>query len=229
MRSGSTIAYSLLLLAALGRAEQARRFEDPADRASYSLGHQIGSDLRREGREVDVEALRRGIREGLAGKAPALPQEEMDALVVGLKKSILATRGKRRQEIGAERRAAGSAFLAANAKKDGVTVLGSGLQYRVIETGTGTAPAAGDRVRVHYRSTLIDGTVFHDSRARGGAPETLRVDGVIRGLGEALQRMQPGARWKLFIPPDLAFGRRGPLADHTVIYDVELIALEEQP
>jgi FKBP-type peptidyl-prolyl cis-trans isomerase FklB len=81
-------------------------------------------------------------------------------------------------------------------------------------------------VKVRYRSTLIDGTEFHDSGRREGEPEALHVSGVIRGLTEALQLMREGARWQLFLPADLAFGRRGPLADRTVIYEIELVSIE---
>ena len=107
-----------------------------------------------------------------------------------------------------------------------MVALPNGLQYRVLQPGTGSRPSRADRVSVHYRSTLIDGTVFHDSRQSGGEPETIHVSGVIRGLSEALQLMQVGARWQLFIPPDLAYGRRGPLADRTVVYEVELLSIE---
>jgi FKBP-type peptidyl-prolyl cis-trans isomerase FklB len=226
MSSRCAIVLSLVLVAAIGRAKETLPIESPVERASYSLGHQIGKDLRREGREIDLKVLERGVREGLEGKPPALPHPQMDELLVGLKRGIQATQPRRRQEIAGERRADGEAFLAANAKKPGVVGLESGLQYKVREPGTGKSPGPRDTVVVHYRSSLIDGSVFHDSRAGDGEPETLHVSGVIRGLTEALQLMREGERWQLFIPPDLAYGRRGPLADRTVVYEVELISIE---
>ena len=104
--------------------------------------------------------------------------------------------------------------------------LPSGLQYEVLRAGTGKRPSSNDSVKVHYRSTLIDGTEFHDSSRSKGEPEMLHVSGVTRGLTEALQLMREGARWRLFLPADLAFGRRGPLADRTVIYEIELVSIE---
>jgi FKBP-type peptidyl-prolyl cis-trans isomerase FklB len=107
-----------------------------------------------------------------------------------------------------------------------VVALPSGLQYKVLHPGTGDSPGPSDEVSVHYRGTLIDGTEFHDSNRGEDEPETLRVSGVIPGMTEALQLMQAGAKWQLFIPADLAYGQRGPLADRTVIYEIELISIE---
>jgi FKBP-type peptidyl-prolyl cis-trans isomerase FklB len=150
----------------------------------------------------------------------------MQALLLSLKREIQNKQRAQKQQRAETYRAEGEAFLATNAERAGVVVLPSGLQYEVLEQGNGASPEAGDKVRVHYRSTTIDGTAFHDSRERGDEPETLHVSGVIRGLSEALQLMREGGRWKLFIPADLAYGRRGPVADRTVILEVELISIE---
>jgi FKBP-type peptidyl-prolyl cis-trans isomerase FklB len=223
MRIGR-MALLVAILLSVGGAPGEPAAEDAEDRASYSLGHQIGSDLAREGREIDLEALRQGLRDGLSGAVPALPEAELHELLSGLKRS-LETR-ESRLERARRYREEGEAFLAANAAREGVISLPSGLQYRVIEPGHGRSPGPTERVRVHYRATLADGTAFHDSRWGGGGPETLQLGGVIAGLGEALQRMREGARWEIFIPPDLAYGRRGPLADRTVVYDLELLSIE---
>jgi len=215
----------LLLLPALGLAEKRPAIEDATDRASYSLGYQIGGDLEREGAEVDAEALLRGLRDALAGKEPSIPAERMNALLVGLKRNIQTTQRQQKRQLAQKYRAEGEEFLAENAKKEGVTTLPSGLQYRVLQDGQGRSPGPSDKVKVRYRSTLIDGTEFHDSLVSEAEPETLPVGGVIRGLTEALQLMQEGARWQLFIPADLAYARRGPLADRTVIYEIELISI----
>jgi FKBP-type peptidyl-prolyl cis-trans isomerase FklB len=223
-RCGAILA--ALLLPAFGCGDSPPALEGPDDRASYSLGHQIGTDLERQGRKVDADALLRGLRDGLAGADPSIPPQEMSALLLDVKEGIEASEVEQKRQKAIERRAEGDAFLSANADQEGVITLPSGLQYRVLQPGTGSRPTRADRVSVHYRSTLIDGTVFHDSRQAGGEPETIHVSGVIRGLSEALQLMQVGARWQLFIPPDLAFGRRGPLADRAVVYDVELLSIE---
>lgn len=199
--------------------------EDPGARASYSLGHQIGLDLARQGRAVDIESLRRGLLDARAGRAPAIGDAERNALLVGLKRNIVATEREDRIRGMSSLRRAGAAFLAENAHEEGVVELPSGLQYRVMRAGTGRRPGPDDRVTVRYRSTRLDGTAFHDSMREAAEPETFRVRGLVPGLTEALQLMPEGSRWEIFLPPDLAFGRRGPLQDQTVIYDLELLAV----
>ena len=200
--------------------------EGEAERASYSLGHQIGMDVARQGRAVDLEALRSGLRDALAGRVPALAEAERNALLVGLKRNIVAGDRAERIRGTSSLREAGAVFLAENAQKQGVVELPSGLQYRVIRAGTGRRPGADDRVTLRYRSTRLDGTAFHDSMREGSEPETFRVSGLVPGLTEALQLMPEGARWEIFLAPDLAFGRRGPLQDQTVVYDLELLAVQ---
>jgi FKBP-type peptidyl-prolyl cis-trans isomerase FklB len=207
-------------------ADTKPEIDGPAGRVGYSLGHQIGEDLKRQGTELDADAMLRGLRDALGGADPSIPEEEMGALLVGLKQRIGAAEKKGRRAEAERYRAEGSEFLAANATRQGVVSLPSGLQYEVLRAGTGKRPTSNDRVVVHYRSTLIDGTEFHDSSRPEREPETLHVSGVTRGLTEALQLMREGARWRLFLPADLAFGRRGPLADRTVIYEIELVSIE---
>jgi FKBP-type peptidyl-prolyl cis-trans isomerase FklB len=213
-----------LVLSAAGSA-RGEPPEGQGARASYSLGHQIGMDLAREGRAIDVESLRVGLRDALAGRAPALSDAERNALLVGLKRTIVASEREDRLRGMSSLRRAGAAFLAENAQKEGVVELPSGLQYRVIRAGTGPRPGRNDRVAVRYRSTRLDGTAFHDSTREGTEPETFRVSGLVPGLTEALQLMPEGSRWEIFLAPDLAFGRRGALQDQTVVYDLELLTV----
>jgi FKBP-type peptidyl-prolyl cis-trans isomerase FklB len=207
-------------------ADERPEIEGPADRASYSLGYQIGGDLKRQDKEVDADALLQGLRDGLGGTSPVLAPEAMNTILRELKQRIESSKRDREPHQSKEYREQGTAFLESNAAEEGVVTLPSGLQYRVLREGIGSSPGPSDKVKVHYRSTLIDGTEFHNSYRREDAPETLHVSGVIRGLTEGLQLMKEGAQWRLFIPADLAFGRRGPLADRTVIYEIELIAIE---
>jgi len=200
--------------------------DGPADRVGYSLGHQIGEDLKRQSVDIDADAMLRGLRDALGGVHPSIPEEEMNALLVDLKKRIGASEKQSRRGDAQRYRAEGNEFLAANATREGVVSLPSGLQYEVLRAGEGKRPGPNDSVNVHYRSTLIDGTAFHDSSRPGGEPETLHVSGVTRGLTEALQLMREGAKWRVFLPANLAFGRRGPLADRTVIYEIELVSIE---
>jgi FKBP-type peptidyl-prolyl cis-trans isomerase FklB len=228
-RDALVLLLCTLALAGGGRAEEPVPIQDPVGRASYSLGHQVGSDLLREGREIDPDALRRGLTEGLEGGSPALDPEVMGRLLVGLKQGIVATERRQRRDRTARKRLEAEAFLAENAKQPGIVALTSGLQYRIQRAGTGRKPGPAATVVVHYRSTTMDGSVVHDSRKNGGEPETLALRNVVPGLGAALQLMQEGARWELYLPPDLAYGRRGPLADRAVIMDVELISIEGEP
>ena len=206
---------------------------DQSDQVSYSLGHQIGSDLKQQKTEINQDLFLKGMEDALAEKEPKLSSEEMQTILVELKKEIMgsqkAEQAKRRadqQKKKEQYRGEGREFLAKNAKKEGVKTLPSGLQYRVIKEGTGKTPKAHDTVKVYYRGTLLNGTEF-DSSLRPNEPATYRVDGVIRGWTEALQMMKEGAKWQLFIPADLAYGERGPLADRTVIYEIELVSVEK--
>ena len=226
MRFRCAAVLVVVLVPGISLAEEKPEIKDAADRASYSLGYQIGGDLERQATEIDADALLRGLRDALGGTAPSISPEEMSAILVGLKRKIEITQRQQKQQMAEKYRAEGEEFLAANAEKEGVVTLPSGLQYRVIKQGTGSSPGPSDKVNVHYRSTLIDGTEFHNSFQGEGEPETLHVSGVIRGMTEALQLMRQGARWQLFIPAELAYGRRGPLADRTVICEIELISIE---
>jgi FKBP-type peptidyl-prolyl cis-trans isomerase FklB len=226
MRSRCAAVLAVVSIPGICLADTKPEIDGPAGRVGYSLGHQIGGDLKRQSMDVDAGAMLRGLRDALGGTDPSISEEEMTALLLGLKKRIGASERKGRRGDAERYRAEGSEFLAANATREGVVSLPSGLQYEVLRAGTGKRPSLNDRVKVHYRSTLIDGTEFHDSGRPEGEAETLHVSGVTRGLTEALQLMREGARWRFFLPADLAFGRRGPLADRTVIYEIELISIE---
>jgi FKBP-type peptidyl-prolyl cis-trans isomerase FklB len=226
MRFRCAAVLAAVSIPGVGLADAKPAIDGPAGRTGYSLGHQIGEDLKRQSMDIDADAMLRGLRDALGGADPSIPEEEMNALLVGLKRRIGASEKKGWRGEAERYRAEGSEFLAANATREGVVSLPSGLQYEVLRAGTGKRPSPNDSVKVHYRSTLIDGTEFHDSSRTQGEPETLHISGVTRGLTEALQLMREGARWRLFLPADLAFGRRGPLADRTVIYEIELISIE---
>jgi FKBP-type peptidyl-prolyl cis-trans isomerase FklB len=199
--------------------------DDEVSLTSYSIGHQIGMDLMRQKRPVDLAAVERGLGDGLNGREPAYSDEELDALLLTLKQQIVTADRVDRIRGAPTLRQAGKDFMAENAEREDVATLASGLQYRVIRDGKGKQPAPADRVQIRYRSWRLDGTAFHDSTLPESDPETMRMGTLIAGLREALALMGEGARWEIFIPPELAFGRRGPLADHTVVYDMELLAV----
>jgi FKBP-type peptidyl-prolyl cis-trans isomerase FklB len=223
----SLVAITLLILSfGLCEAGEAPEIRDENDRISYSIGHQIGGDFKRQGVDLKPDLVVQGIQDALKGDKPRMTPEEMNKTLVELKRKVTAAQQEERKMAAEKSRAEGEAFLAENAKKEGVVTLPSGLQYKILKDGTGASPQATDNVTVHYRGTLIDGTEFDSSHKRN-QPATFRVSGVIRGWTEALQRMKPGAKWRLFIPAKLAYGERGTGSaippNSALIFEVELL------
>ena len=198
------------------------------DRISYSVGHQVATDLKANGVAINKALLLRAVEDVLGSAKPALSEEDMRATLVEFKRKIVYAQKQQSRQKSAKYRQESSVFLAANAKKEGIVTTGSGLQYRILQTGQGKSPGANDEVTVHYRGTTIDGKEF-DSSARKGKPVTFKLDKVMRGWSEGLQLIQEGGKIGLFIPPELAYGERGPLADRALLFDIELLAVKQQP
>jgi FKBP-type peptidyl-prolyl cis-trans isomerase FklB len=203
----------------------------PADRESYSLGVELGRNLRRQGFEADPEVAARGVRDALDGGTLLLTDEAIaDALALA-SSELRARKGRARLLAGQDNRAEGEAFLAANQAREGVVTLPSGLQYTVLKAGEAGRPAAWDVVVFHERGTLIDGTEF-ESTSAAGQPATWRrtETRIIPALREALQLMTVGARWRLVVPPRLAYGGRGAGGvvgpNATLVYEVEVLAIK---
>jgi FKBP-type peptidyl-prolyl cis-trans isomerase FklB len=199
---------------------------DEASRMSYALGYQIGRDL--AGTGIKPEVLSKGFQDGSSGTAPVLTAEELDASLASLQQRIAEQRAQQQAAEMQKAAAAGAAYLAENAKREGVQTTASGLQYKVLKAGTGRTPTPTDTVTVHYRGTLVDGSEFDSSYARG-EPASFPVGGVIAGWTEALQLMKEGAEYQLAIPAGLAYGDRGPLAGQVLLFDVELISVSAAP
>lgn len=220
---------SVLLFSNICLAAEKTALKDETDKVNYSVGYKVGADLKRQGVELNPEALVRGVQDAVGGAEPLMTQEEMRTTLMDLQQRVREAQQKQRKEIAQKNLETGKAFLAENAKKDGVTVLPSGLQYNVITKGDGKSPKATDKVTVHYRGTLIDGSEF-DSSFKRGKPATFQLNRVIKGWTEALQLMTEGSKWRLFIPADLAYGERGAGAligpNTTLIFDVELLSVE---
>ena len=193
---------------------------DEAARMQYALGYQLGKDL--AGVELRAQDLQRGLEDGRSGTKAKLSDEEMSAALAALQQRVNAERSKLQAAESEKALAAGQAYLDANAKKPGVTTTASGLQYRVVTAGEGAKPQASDTVTVHYKGTLVDGTEF-DSSYKRGQPASFAVGGVIPGWTEALQLMQVGSKYELAIPPALAYGAQGPLANQVLLFEVELL------
>lgn len=200
-----------------------------SEKASYALGLNIGSNLAPDDLELDLELLLRGFEDGLAG-TEALDSEEVDAVLGELGARMQAHKDSARQADFLENTARSAAFLAVKAKEEGVVKTDSGLLYRELRAGGGDRPAADQAVTVHYRGTLLDGTEFDGTYDRD-QPATFSLDRMIPGMSEALQLMQPGAKWEIFIPADLAYGRNGSLPaippGAALIFEVELLELAD--
>ncbi len=209
-------------------AAEALNFDNETTRINYSLGHQIGGDFKRQGVEMDAEAVVQGIRDALEGADPQMTPAEMKTTLMGLKKKVVADQRKRGVENELKYIAEGKKFMEENASKDGVITTDSGLQYKVIEAGSGKSPGPQDQVTVHYKGTFIDGNPF-DSSYKKNKPATFRVNGVIKGWSEGLQLMKEGGKSQFFIPQNLAYGTRGPLAHRALIFEVELLKVEKPP
>jgi FKBP-type peptidyl-prolyl cis-trans isomerase FklB len=225
-----TAFFSLLCAGAAsagGEQNQTTGLSDGRDRVSYSLGLQIGRDFRKEKMDLDADAFLSGVKDALSRKEPAVDRESMSETLLDMKKRLTTRQRAEKVEMVERRLGGGNRFLEENSRREGVTSLASGLQYEVRREGTGKRPQSTDRVKVHYRGSLIDGTVFRSSY-RKGRPEVFHVSGVLRGITEALQLMREGAEWQVVLPPELAFSRRSELGYRSVIYDLELISIESK-
>ena len=200
------------------------------ERVSYAVGLNLGKGIHKEAVDVDPDLLARGMRDGLTDAKQQMTDEEVQATLAELQKQVVAHQQEVRQQTVDKNKKVGEAFLSANKEKPGVISLPSGLQYKIVQTGTGPKPTAADTVVCNYRGTLVDGTEF-DSSYKRGQPASFPVGQVIKGWTEALQLMPVGSKWQLFIPPDLAYGERGtnggPIGpDETLIFDVELVSIQ---
>jgi FKBP-type peptidyl-prolyl cis-trans isomerase len=195
---------------------------------SYSIGNDIGNNLKTQPFEVDADLLAKGIKDALTGKKPALTEQEMKDVLTALKNQLMAKRASQIKEIADKNKKDGEAFLAENKKKPGVITLPDGLQYKVITEGAGNTPAPTDKIKVHYKGTLINGTEF-DSSYKRGEPLEYEIAKFIPGWKEALTMMKEGSKWELYIPSELAYGEQGsgPVIgpNSVLIFEMELISI----
>ena len=186
-------------------ADDEVKLESSLERLSYMLGYRIGFSLHGQGmQDIDPAVLAAAVEDALNQRDPRLTAEEMQAAEAEYRAGLASAQAREAEA----NLAAGEAFLASNAGNEGVVEMPGGLQYRILRAGEGPKPAADDRVVVHYRGRLLDGTEF-DSSYRRGEPAEFMVGGVIRGWQEALQAMPKGSRWEVWIPAALAYGERG--------------------
>lgn len=216
-------AVSALLLSGCVQGETVK-LENHIDQASYGVGLNIGRQLSQEDVQVNPEAVAAGIVDAINGK----DQRIDDEIIAAAFEKIREEQMRKQAALDDEAAQAGQAYLAENAKKEGVTVTESGLQYEVLNSGKGDKPKANNVVRVHYHGTLVDGSVF-DSSVDRGQPAEFPVGGVIQGWVEALQLMSVGDKWKLSIPAELAYGAQSPSpripANSALVFEVELLEI----
>ncbi|MGH1441643.1 MAG: FKBP-type peptidyl-prolyl cis-trans isomerase [Cellvibrionaceae bacterium] len=194
------------------------------EKASYGVGLQMGEQLKGMFKGASIDAAIAGIQDAFNDNELQLQGEEINDAFKVIQEQVQ----KEQAAEAGEKAGEGEAFLAENAKKDGITVTSSGLQYEVITQGEGETPSASATVRTHYRGTLIDGTEFDSSYSRG-EPAEFPVGGVIAGWTEALQLMPVGSKWKLYIPYQLAYGERGAGGAigpyQALVFEIELLAI----
>lgn len=205
--------------------------KNQTDKVSYSIGFDIGKNLRKNTIDIDPAKVLAGIKDGIkSDSASILTESEMAQVMQELQKSLMQKQSEKMKAESDVNKKAGEAFLAENAKKEGVKTTASGLQYKVLTSGSGKTPDANSTVTAHYRGTLIDGTEFDNSYKRG-EPIKFPVTGVIKGWTEALQMMKEGDKWMLYIPSDLGYGdygQGGTIPPGAVlVFEVELIACEK--
>jgi FKBP-type peptidyl-prolyl cis-trans isomerase len=216
----------ILTLAACRKHEPRELGSDPKARESYSLGYKLGSTLKSQNVVLDLEWYIRGLREGRAGTASQVKPEELRSAVVELRNKALAAQKAGFKEASEKNRAAGEAFLEQNKHRDGVRVLPSGLQLKVLKEGAGkTKPTATDIVVVKYRGTLVDGTEFASTEKKN-KNGVIALEKAIPAWREALPLMTEGSKWQVVAPPALAYGSDGGPGigpDSTLVFEVELL------
>jgi FKBP-type peptidyl-prolyl cis-trans isomerase FklB len=215
-----------------GQTPAALTLNTPKDKLSYSIGMNIGKSLKRDNVDVDPAILLRGIKDVLGGGNLLVNDQEAQSILTNLQTDLRKKQDQEMQQVAETNKKEGDAFLAANKIKDGVVALPSGLQYKILQEGTGPKPTAADTVTVNYRGTLVNGTEF-DSSYKRGQPASFPVGGIIKGWTEALLLMPVGSKWQLFIPADLAYGPRqaGPTIgpNSTLVFEVELLSIQPKP
>ena len=210
------------------------------DKLSYAIGmnegRRLSQGIKQSDLDVDQTLILRAIKDALSGSKFLLTDEEAQTTLKALQAELVKKQEEmhkaqelQMQQLGEQNKKEADAFLTDNKTKEGIVALPSGLQYKILEEGTGPKPAAGDMVTVNYRGTLLNGTEF-DSSYKHGQPASFPVGGIIKGWNEALQLMPVGSKWQLYVPPDLAYGPRGAPPrigpNSALIFEVELISIQ---
>jgi FKBP-type peptidyl-prolyl cis-trans isomerase FklB len=231
------MAFLLVMLVACGKAggDAAKTLtkeslDSQKKKVSYAIGLDIGQNFKARSMDIDLDILFQGMKDAQKTEKPLLDEEEIQKVMTQFQQDMMKIEQEKRSAQGQGNKAQEEAFLKENAKKPGVKVTASGLQYKVITEGTGPRPLESDTVKVHYRGTLLDGNEF-DSSYKRNEPAVFPLKGVIKGWTEALQLMKVGSKYQIFLPSSLAYGEQGagqvigPNA--TLIFEVELLGIEK--
>jgi FKBP-type peptidyl-prolyl cis-trans isomerase len=229
-RASMVVSVVLGFLAMTANAQQTAP-QSAEDKRSYAIGVQVAEGIKSQGVEVNAAMLAAGIHDALAGTKLQMTKEEIGAAMAALQQDMQQKQNQAMAALLEKNKKDGDDFLAANAKKEGVVSLPSGLQYKIVTAGQGKKPTDDDMVVCNYRGTLLDGKEFDSSQGRG--PATFGVKDVIPGFREAVKLMAVGSKWQVFIPSNLAYGERGAgntiEPNSTLVFEIELISIQEKP
>jgi FKBP-type peptidyl-prolyl cis-trans isomerase len=231
MKRGSSrwiVVLGLSLMAAHIHAQEPQALKTDKAKISYGLGVGAAKNFQRDGIGIDIDLYVQGLKDTLSAKKLLMTEEELQTVMTKFGQELNQRQAELAKATGAKNKTAGDAFLAENKKKPGVVVLPSGLQYKVLKSGTGKKATDADSVECVYRGTFVDGTEFENT-TRKGKPATIALKDVIPGWKQALKLMPVGSKWQLVVPPELAYQERGynfigPNA--TLIFEIEVTAIK---
>ena len=220
---------TLVLTLLLAGTVSAQDVNTDKGKLSYALGWDLGKQIQSRSTEINVDSVVAAIRDAASGKDPRVAQEDMVAQLREFSARVQKEREVAIKKLAGENQAKSDKFLADNRKKKGITVLPSGIQYRVIEEGAGPRPKADGEITIHYRGSKMDGREFDSSFARGTPLKGVKVDAVMKGWQEVLPLMKVGATWQVFMPPEMAFGEGGQAPvigpNEALVFDLKLVEI----
>jgi len=231
LKSARIVVFVVIGISVLALHLQAQNLATPRDKrekTGYSIGVNIGRDMKNLGIDVDPDMVAQGFKDALAGKQ-RFTDDEMRTILLDLNKEMQAKQGEKIKTLADKNKKDSEEFLRENAKKEGIVSLPSGVQYKVVKEGNGKTPTINDTVVVHYKGALLDGTEF-DSSYKRNQPAEFKVNAIIPGWTEALQKMKIGSRWLVYIPADQAYGERGAGSqigpNAALMFDIELLSIK---
>src|SRR3990167_7169598 len=228
MKKGLTLAAVSTVMISVSTMANPVDLKDKVNTVSYALGYQTGKVFFDHKVDLNFDAFMQGFKYGLKTTNPAISESNVRLALENFQKDMMQKQEQQQLQEASKNQQAGQAFLAANQKKPGVKTLADGMQYKILTQGTGQSPSLNDTVSVDYEGSLIDGTVF-DSSYKRGTPAKFKLNAVIPGWQEALQKMKVGGTWMLYIPPELAYGSTGSPGtippNSTLVFKVNLIAI----